>query len=387
VRRTRGDVSSTRVWPAIVVAFLYFLGVGATLPALPAAVRELGGGGTELGVVLGVFPFAALAGRFLSGRSTDRRGRRFTVRVGLVITALSGVMFALPLPLAGLVTARLLHGLADALVYTATATWVLDRSADDRRAQRLAILGSGIWAGYALGPLLGALLDLRAVGLVVLGTALLALLSPLGREAAVGPATGPGGLRGLLPVGVSVPGLSLGLGNLAYAVLVGFLVLHVDDRGGQGAVALASFSAAVLAGRLIAVPLAARVGMLRTLPPALLVMAAGLVVIAFSSGTLVPAVAAAVIGVGYCLPFPALATLVTGRVPAAQRGAAIGALTAYYDVFVGLGSLAAGVLADLAGVPSVFLAAAVGVLGAAAINLGLARGHARATRVDAELPA
>jgi len=375
------------VWPAVAVSFLYFLGVGATLPALPGAVRELGGGGTELGVVLGVFPFAALAGRFLSGRSTDRRGRRFTVRAGLAVTAVSGLLFALPLPLAGLVTARLLHGLADALIYTATATWVLDRSADDRRAQRLALLGSGIWGGYALGPLLGAVLDLRTVGLVVLGTAMVALLSPLGREAAVAPAAGPGGLRGLVPVGVSVPGLSLGLGNLAYAVLVGFLVLHVDDRGGQGAVALASFSAAVLAGRLIAVPLAARVGILRTLPPALLVMAAGLVVIAFSSGTLVPAVAAAVIGVGYCLPFPALATLVTGRVPAAQRGAAIGALTAYYDIFVGVGSLAAGVLADLAGVPSVFLAAAVGVLGAAAINLGLARGQARAARVDAEVVA
>ena len=188
------------------------------------------------------------------------------------------------------------------------------------------------------------------------------------------PATG---LRALLPRGVALPGTALGLGNLGYAALVGFLVVHLDDRGGRGAVALTAFSVAVLLGRLVVVPLAARAGIMRTLPFGLVAMAAGLLLIAGSGSTVVVAAAAAVIGLGYCLPFPALATLVAGRVPPAQRGAAIGALTAFYDVFVGVGSVLFGLLADRSGTPAVFVLAATGVVAAAAVNVVLARQDAR----------
>lgn len=380
-----GPRRDTAAWPVVAVMFLYFLGVGASLPALPGAVRAQGAGPGALGVVLGAFPLAALAGRFAAGRLTDRRGRVATLRAGLALGVGAGLLLTLPLPVAGLAGARLLHGLGDALAYTAAAAWVLDHSPEDRRPQRLALLGGGIWGGFALGPLAGGLLDLRAVGgLTVLaclaGVALTARL-PEGARAA----PGPGGLRGLLPRGVAVPGVALGLGNLAYAAVVGFLVAHVDDRGGRGSLALAAFSFAVLAGRLLVVPIAARAGILRTLPAALVVMAGGLLVIARSGGTVVPAVAVAVVGLGYCLPFPALATLVADRVGPARRGAAIGALTAFYDVFVGLGSLAGGLVAERSGLPAVFQWAAVGVLGAAGINAVLARGHPGA-RAGASAP-
>jgi len=352
---------------------VFFLGVGATLPAPPAAVEAAGAGSSALGIALGVFPFAALAGRLVAGPATDRGGRLVTLRAGLLVAAAAGGLFALPLPVAGLVAARALHGLADALVYTAASAWVLDRTPDDRRPQALALLGAGIWGGYALGPLVGAALDLRGVGLVVVAATLLALL--LIARLPDAPAAGEPlrGLRALLPRGVALPGTALGLGNLGYAAIVGFLVLHLEERGGSGAVALTAFSVAVLVGRLVLVPLAARAGILRTLPYGLAAMAAGLVVIAGTGSTAVAAVAAAVIGLGYCLPFPALATLVADRVAPAQRGAAIGALTAFYDVFVGVGSVAAGLLADRAGTPAVFVLAAAGVVAAAVVNVVLAR--------------
>lgn len=370
---TAAPATAARTWPVVAVVLLYFLGVGASLPVLPGAVRDAGGGGTALGVVLGVFPFAALAGRLVAGRSTDRRGRVVTLRAGLLLAAGSGVLFALPLPVPGIAAARTLHGFADALVYTAASAWVLDRTPEDRRPQALSLLGAGIWGGYALGPLLGAALDLRGVGVLVVVSSVMAL----GLTARLPDTTVEGergrGLRGLLPRGVALPGVALGLGNLGYAALVGFLVVHLDDRGGRGAVALTAFSVAVLLGRLVVVPLAARTGVLRTTPYALVAMAAGLLVIASTGSTVVAAAAAAVVGLGYCLPFPALATLVAGRVPPAQRGAAIGALTAFYDVFVGLGSVAGGLVAEASGTDAVFVLAAGGVLAAAAVNVVLGR--------------
>jgi MFS family permease len=159
-----GSAATPRTWPVLALVLLFFLGVGATLPALPAAVRSAGGGGSALGLVLGVFPFAALAGRLVAGRATDRGGRVLTLRAGLAVTLVAGALFALPVPVEGLVLARALHGLADALVYTAASAWVLDRTSPARRPQALSLLGAGIWGGYALGPLVGAALDLRAVG-------------------------------------------------------------------------------------------------------------------------------------------------------------------------------------------------------------------------------
>ena len=363
---------AARTWPVLALVLLFFLGVGATLPALPAAVRDAGGSGGALGLVLGVFPFAALAGRLVAGRATDRGGRVLTLRAGLVVTLAAGSLFSLPLPVPGLVAGRVLHGLADALVYTAASAWVLDRTPAARRPQALSLLGAGIWGGYALGPLVGAALGLRTVGLVVVATALVGLLLTVRMPDAPALGEPASGLRALLPAGVAVPGLALGLGNLGYAAMVGFLVVHLDDQGGRGAVALTAFSVAVLLGRLVVVPLAARLGILRTLPYGLVAMAAGLLVIASTGSTSVAATAAAVVGLGYCLPFPALATLVAGRVSASERGAALGALTAFYDVFVGVGSIVAGLLAAQAGTGSVFVLGAAGVLAAACLNVVLA---------------
>ena len=341
-------------------------------------MRDLGAGPAALGVVVGVFPFTALAGRLLSGRSTDRRGRAWTLRVGLAGAAGTGVLLVLPLPVPGLVAARALHGVADAFVYTAASAWVLDRAPVDERPQALALLGGGIWTGYALGPLVGAPLDLRGVGVVVVVTALACLALTAGLPDLVPGPSPHTGVRALLPRGVAVPGVALGLGNLGYAAVIGHLVLQVDGQGGRGALALTAFSVAVLAGRLVVVPLAVRAGILRTLPVGLVAMAAGLVALTVVEGTGPAAVAAAVIGLGYCLPFPALAGLVAGRVGAEQRGAAVGALTAFYDVFVGVGALVFGLVADAVSVDAVFLLAAAGVLAAAATNAGLARSEHRA---------
>lgn len=366
-----------RTWPMSLLVLLFFLGVGATLPALPGGVAAAGGSPTELGVVVGVFPLAAIAGRLLAGRGSDRLGRVVVLRAGLAMTAVAGALLMLPLPVAGLVAARVLHGLADALVYTAAAVWVLDRAEESRRPVALARLGSAIWAGYALGPLVGTALDLRGVGLVVVVTAVVAGALTAGLPDVVHPGEPVPGLRGLLPRGVTRPGLALGLGNLGYAAVAGFLVLALDERGGSGAVALASFSVAVLLGRLLLVPLAVRVGLLRVTPYGMTAMAAGLVVLGLTGSTPIAAAAAAVVGLGYCLPFPALATLVAGRVPAAQRGAALGALTGFYDLFVGVGALVFGVVAELAGTGAVFGLAAVGVVGAAVMDALLARDEQR----------
>ena len=359
------------------IGLLCFVGVGSALPVLPIYLtRTLDTSGLELGIVLGLFPFAALAGRFIAGRLADRRGRLLTLQIGLAGTVAAGLLLALPLPLAGLAVARVVHGLAEALVYTASAAWVIDSTEARDRPRALALLGTGIWGGNSIGALLGGLLgSLVGVGLLTAGLGLLA--AGLSRFAGTAPAVvaDPDTSRrpSLLPRPAIVPGVSLALGNVGYAAIAGFLVLHLVDRGASGTIALAAFAATVVVGRLAVVPLATKVGLLRSLPWALVLMAAGLVVVSDTSSTLVAVLAMVAVALGYCLPLPALATLVAEQVRPSERGAGIGALTAFYDVSVGLSSLLFGVLLAHGGTTTIFRVAAGAVLVAAAVNVHLAR--------------
>ena len=69
--------------------------------------------------------------------------------------------------------------------------------------------------------------------------------------------------------------------------------------------------------------------------------------------------------------------------PAQDRGSAVGAMTAFYDISVGLSSLAFGLLATRSGTTLVFVLAAAVVLVAAGFDAVFAR-HARAAELDFE---
>lgn len=49
-----------------------------------------------------------------------------------------------------------------------------------------------------------------------------------------------------------------------------------------------------------------------------------------------------VLGLGFSFPWPAVAATILKRIPDGERGSAIGVLSAFYDLFVGLSSVAAG---------------------------------------------
>ena len=72
-------------------------------------------------------------------------------------------------------------------------------------------------------------------------------------------------------------------------------------------------------------------------------------------------------GIGFSMMFPALALMVVSEVGEENRGSALGAFTAFFDIGVGLGAPLAGATAALAGYPAVFLLGAVAALGTAAL--------------------
>jgi MFS family permease len=74
--------------------------------------------------------------------------------------------------------------------------------------------------------------------------------------------------------------------------------------------------------------------------------------------------ATGLLGFGFSFPWSAVAGNIIRRTPEHERGSAIGILTAFYDLFVGVSSLAAGAVAKSSGYPAAFLMAAAAILGA-----------------------
>jgi predicted MFS family arabinose efflux permease len=80
---------------------------------------------------------------------------------------------------------------------------------------------------------------------------------------------------------------------------------------------------------------------------------------------------AALVGFGYSLAFPRCGVEAVRRVPAASRGAAMGAYVAFLDITLALTGPLLGAVAAASSLDSVFLVAATAVAGAAVVALGL----------------
>jgi MFS family permease len=93
----------------------------------------------------------------------------------------------------------------------------------------------------------------------------------------------------------------------------------------------------------------------------------GLIAVLASQRSALDLPAALLVGLGYSFPWPALATVVVGKVPVTERATALGALNAFYDLFVAASSAIAGAAAGRWGLTAPFWMALACVGSAAAL--------------------
>ncbi|NOV98959.1 MFS transporter [Isoptericola halotolerans] len=150
---------------AILASFVSFLDGTVVTVALPAIAEELGGPG-EAGLTLQqwvVDGYLVTLGSFilLAGSLSDVHGRRRILRVGLVGFAVASVLCAVAPTGPVLVVARLLQGVAGALLVPSSLALII--STFDGPAQARAIGTWTAWTGTAMivGPFVGGgLVDL-----------------------------------------------------------------------------------------------------------------------------------------------------------------------------------------------------------------------------------
>ncbi len=356
------------------VVFASFLSVGLILPLAPTTLVDRFG---ELKAVVGYSVFAlalgGLTGRFIGGSLVDGRGALVGFTTGLFLATIGGACYRFIVSTPGFLLGRVVQGIGESIIYTAAATSLMNLVPDNKRSRYIGLLGSAVWGGISLGPAIGERLSgiepaglltmaTQAIGLVVVWTVFRNGLGPTERKAL--------GVR--IPRAALLPSVVVGLYNLGYAAISGFLILHLRERDISSARALTFYGLSVLFGRLVLGGIPDKIGPRPSITIGIAVMMTGLTLIVFAQSRPLVLGALMIFGVGYSMPFPALASLTVDRVSVNERASGLAVLGGMYDVFVGIAGLIFGQLADSRfGTTSIFVVAIVAGGSAMALSLGV----------------
>lgn len=365
----------------------YFTAVGAIMPTLPRYVEgPLGGGGLEVGAVIGAFALTAVLLRPLSGRTSDRRGRRILIIFGGISVGLSIFAYAFSESVLLLVFWRLVTGIGEAFFYVGAASVINDLAPDERRGEALSYFSLALFGGLALGPITGeAILEASTFGWVwvfagssALFAGFVGFMIPETRPAEAGETK-----TKLIHSAAVLPGTVLATNIWALATFSSFIVLHVLQIGmDEARYVFALNSAVIMSIRLFGARLPDKLGAKKAGSTALISILIGMLVLGAWPEPLGVYVGTFIYSIGHALAFPALMTLAISRAPASERGSVIGTFTAFFDFSFGVGAVSAGAIADAVGYRGAFVAAAGVAFGGLALLLVAARNHARRTSVS-----
>ncbi len=336
----------------------------------PRYLDDLGADPAEIGRIVGATALAAIAIRPLVGRTMDRRGRRPVVLAGNAVHVLALLLY-LTVDTIGpwLYVVRILHGFGEALLFAATFTIAADLIPEERRTEGLALFGvSGllpIAVGGVLGDALLAHYAFQAIFVTALILGAVGLLLALPLPESVVPAHPDDHVtfleslrqRDLLPLWWITLVFSLAL--TAYFT---FLRLYIDETGiGSVGGFFGAYAVTAVLLRLFAGWLPDRVGPKRVLYPAMVIFAAGFLLLASAESALAVAIAGVFCGAGHGYGFPILFALTFGRARPAARGTAAVIFTGLFDVGVLVGAPALGAIVARFGYPTMFRVASMWV--------------------------
>lgn len=146
---------NSMLYLAIMNLFIVFLGVGLVIPVMPMLQESMHLSGTTMGLLVSVFAISQLIASPIAGNLSDKLGRKKLIAVGMLIFAISELIFGLGHTVSWLYFSRALGGIAAALIMPSVTAYVADVTTIEERPKSMGLVSAAISGGFIIGPGLG----------------------------------------------------------------------------------------------------------------------------------------------------------------------------------------------------------------------------------------
>ncbi len=343
--------------------FCLFL-IVSTLSFLPVIIVEMGGSKVDVGIVMGAIGITTLGTLPLVAPLIDKHGRKKFMIVGVLLMGLSNagfLFFSHYSPL--MVLVRLAQGVAFGACFNACATAIVDIVEPAKRAQGIGFFGVSGSMAVAVGPYIGELFLTRwghtayftlliAFGVIGMAFALAVKEPPKTGERPV--------MHGffntaLQPGYPAMMAMAVIFGS-GFAAMNNFLPLQARSMGFSAGLFFVWYGISLIAVRILLGTLLDRVNRDRIILVCLVGFGINLGFTSQIHSMLHVCLLGALFGVVQGISYPAMMARMVDRSNESNRAVVVALFTGSFGVGINLSVLVWGVLADLGGLPFMFMA-------------------------------
>ncbi len=353
---------------AVFWAGLFFWSsMASQLPTIPLYISTLTHSYDQIGIVMGSFAIGLLIFRPYLGRLSDRKGRVYTMRVGLIVAAVVPLCYALLPSIPLLIFFRAVHGISIAAFASSYSALVADLAPLEKRGEIIGYMSLVNPLGLAFGPAIGGLMQESwgyqplFVTASLLSVAGLLLTMQIGREGDRQGASSKtiaklGFWQTFLNPRVRVPSTVLLLVGLAFGTLSSFMPLlmqqkHIPLNAGL------FYMAAALSGFIIRFPvgrLSDEWGRGIFISIGILFYGISMALIYFASQSYEFLLSGIAEGIGSGIVIPAIVALLADRTVPQERGYVFGMTWIGFDVGIAVAGPIMGKLIAFVGITNIF---------------------------------
>ena len=141
--------------PLFITIFMFSLGVGIVTPIIPLLAQSLGASYTEVGLVGTSYSIIFIVFAALSGKLSDRFGRKVLILISAVLNALAAVLYLVAGSVNEIILIRTLEGLAWAAFWPSVEALSTEIASASASGRAMGLSSASYGAGFAFGSLLG----------------------------------------------------------------------------------------------------------------------------------------------------------------------------------------------------------------------------------------
>jgi predicted MFS family arabinose efflux permease len=356
-----------------IVAFVFFLGVGLTVPVIPKYAQDIGASSLMVGLTGGLFWLPAIFLRPLVGFNIDTKGRQFFLLCGVFSCLVATGLYLLASDMTLLLVARVIHGLGFSFVVVALITLVLDLAPEGKDIEYVGYYSIFNFLGYALGPALGEHFFITQTPyftfkVLLVTTSVVAVFSIFIKDPKSIHNSGLSEASNISTVlksmGTSLPVILLLLMTLLLSVAETFIAVYVRSENlGDVRAFFLIFAFALVCVRLFSGKLADKHGALSIVIPGVIFCTTALLILAFTTNLTFLHLGALCLGLGWGFFYPGVFSMVTSNVAKQDKSIVVAIFSAVFDFSFGFAAIAAGFAIGAIGYQSAYiLTACFGIL-------------------------